>query len=1005
MLKNTDMSEKGLQRFIVRYLVETHGYRESSSQDFDFDYCLNRGEFMEFLQKSQPESYQFIINKGEKVFFERLDGAIKRDGIVTVLRKGIKHFDKTIFPFFPHPNSKHNEKDATKWDANIFSVVQELVYSNTHKNRIDLVLFLNGLPLITIELKNAYTHQAVKNAIEQYKKDRNPKDKLLNFARTLVHFAFDTDLVYMTTKLEGFKTQFLPFNKGQNDGKPFAPYGAVNPVNPYGEKTAYMWEEIFAKKSLSSIIDHFVHLEKGNNLNTLIFPRYHQFKVVEELLAKCKEEGIGGKFLIQHSAGSGKSNSIAWLAHQLTGLYDKENTHPLFESVVVVTDRTVLDRQIRETIKSFEHVKNIVEAITGNATDIKRLSPTEQSMSKSTHMRLALENNKRIITCTVQTFPFVVEAVHEMQSKRVAFIIDEAHSSQNGLASASMNALFSGAEIPKALQDSEGTIDTEDLVNFLMESKKMLTNATYFAFTATPKNKTLETFGTRQNDGTFKPFHTYSMKQAIEEEYILDVLENYTTYKTYYKLQVESEEFAEKEYEIKEANKKLRKYVEGHQLAIYEKAKIMIDHFNKNVRHLIESKAKAMVVTKSIESAMKYKDAFDRYLKESGLPYKAIVAFSGKKKHYETGTEMSENDMNRFKEGSVDIPEQFKKDEYKFLIVADKYQTGFDQPLLHTMYVDKELSDVQAVQTLSRLNRAYKPYKRDTMVLDFYNSVEDIKEAFQPFYTTTILSGETDVNKLNDLQSTLDEYQMYSMEDLDNFFRQYYTGSQRDVLGHILDSAVENFETLDKDKKIKFKQTAKNFVRTYGYLSKIMEYNVAIWEKMWIFLKFLVPKLSIPEDTLEENVLEAIDMESYRIAKLGESKITLGGEEGVVEPIPVSQGGGLTEKVYDVLGKIVSEFNSRFGDIDWGSDVDPKEAEKILIQGLPEKLKNNEDFIKSIKNSDKDNAKLSSDDGVKNVMSEMMYTHTRIYQKFMNDEDFKKRYLDFVFDMMWNNAK
>lgn len=1012
MYKTTDTSERGFQKLILAKLVQKQGYVETKSDDFYREFCINKNQLLEFIKQSQPETYDFILKRGERVFFSRLDSKIKTEGIVEVLRKGVKHLDKTIYLFFPEPNSEHNIKDKLRYEANIFSVTQELVYTDNYKNRLDLVIFLNGLPLITLELKNAYTNQSVKNAIKQYKNDRDPNDKIFNFARCFVHFASDTDLVYMTTELKGKKTIFLPFNKGLNDGTPFPPFGAGNPVNPTGLKTSYLWEDILSKSSLANIIEKFVQVVKEKDENSkkpkskLFFPRYHQLTVVRKLLKDAKKNGVGKKYLIQHSAGSGKSHSITWVAHQLVGLYDMTNINPIFDSVVVVTDRTVLDKQIRENIKSFAQVKNLVEAITGHSTDIKKLDPSETSISKTTHMRLALENNKRIIICTVQTFPHVVEAVQNMQSKNIAFIIDEAHSSQSGQAAASMNAVFSNEGIPEIVRDEEGNINIEDLVNYLMNSKKMLKNASYFAFTATPKNKTLETFGVKLDDGTFFPFHTYSMKQAIEEEFILDVLQNYTTYKSYYRLKKDSSSPEGKEYEVKQANKKLKSFVEGNDLAITEKSRIMIDHFNNNVKHLIKNKAKAMVVTKSIEAAMKYKDSFDKYLQEINSPYKAIVAFSGKKPHYRTGEEMNEADMNAFPDGNNDIPVQFKKNEYRFLIVANKYQTGFDQPLLHTMYVDKELSNVQAVQTLSRLNRAYKPDKTDTLVIDFYNDVEDIQVAFAPYYTTTILSQETDVNKLNDLQDELDKKQVYEEEDVDQFFKLYYSNAERQALEPIIDSSAAIFNgELDKEQQIIFKSSAKTFVRTYSYLSKILDFNIAYWEMLWVFLKHLIPKLKIDDDDdFDENILNDIDMDSYRINRIGTSKISLSEDGGTIEPIPVSSAGSITEKNYDTLDNIISDFNKRFGNIDWGNDVDPEEAEKVLVEKIPDIMKGKIEILKSIKNSDRDNAKITSDESVQNLMQSLMFTHTGIYKKFLNDTDFKSQYLEFIFDIMWNEG-
>lgn len=1012
MIESTDMSEKGFQRLMAKELVQKHGYVETNSNNFDREFCLNKDQLLEFIKDSQPEKYDFIVNKGEKVFFSRLDSKIKSNGIIEFLRKGIKFFDKTIDLFYPEPNSEHNIKDRLKYESNIFSVTQELVYTDNNKNRIDLVIFINGLPIITMELKNAFTHQAVKNAIKQYMNDRDSKDKIFNFARCIVHFAVDTDLAYMTTELKGNSTFFMPFNKGLNEGEPYAPFGAGNPLNPNGLKTSYLWEDILTPQSLSNIIEKYVQLVKekdeksGKVKSKLIFPRYHQLTVVRELLKDSKEYGVGKRYLIQHSAGSGKSNSITWLTHQLVGLYDKTNINPLFDSVVVVTDRTVLDKQIRDNIKAFAQVKHLVEAITGKASDVKKLDPTEKSFSKTTHMRLALENNKRVIICTVQTFPYVIKAVQDMQSKNTAFIIDEAHSSQSGQAAASMNALFSSEDAKEIEKDEDGNINTEDLVNYLMKSRKMLKNASYFAFTATPKNKTLETFGVKQDDGTFVPFHTYSMKQAIEEEFILDVLQNYTTYKSYYKIRTDKNSSEEKEYELKQANKKLKSFVEGHELAIAEKSHIMIEHFNKNVRHLINNKAKAMIVTKSIEAAMKYKDAFDEYLTEINSPYKAIVAYSGKKAHYKTGEEMSEADMNRFPNGDNDIPEQFKSDEYRFLIVANKYQTGFDQPLLHTMYVDKELSDVQAVQTLSRLNRAHKPYKKDTFVLDFYNETIEIQKAFEPYYTTTILSKETDVNKLNDLQDDLDNMQVYSEEEVKEFFAIYYSKGDREILEPIINASADIFnKELEKEQQIKFKSSAKIFVRTYSYLSKILDFNQPYWEMLWLYLKHLIPKIKIEDDEFDEDILNDIDMESYKIDRLGTTKIILSDDEGNIEPIPVSTGGGISDKNYDTLGHIVSDFNNRFGNIDWGADVNAEEAEKIIFEQIPEKMKANMSMLKSIINSDKDNAKITSDENVQDLMQSLMFTHTEVYKKFTKDPDFRRRYLDFIFDIMWDETK
>lgn len=1009
-MQHTDTSEKGLQRLIVKELVEKQGYVESASNVFDREFGLNPGQLLEFIARSQPDAHALIQKKGARAFFSRVDDKLKQEGIVETLRKGVKFVEQAVALFYPQPGSVHNPKDQTRYEANIFAVTPELVYANDNQNRLDLVIFLNGLPIITLELKNAFTQQAVQQAIKQYKHDRSPKDTIFHFARCLVHFAVDTDLVYMTTELKGAATQFLPFNKGQNDGQPYPPFGAGNPLNPNGLKTAYLWEEILTKTSLSNIIEKYVQLVSDPDPDTkkkkrkLVFPRYHQLTVVRKLLQHAKAHGVGPRYLIQHSAGSGKSNSITWLAHQLVGLYDQSNQHPLFDSVVVVTDRTVLDKQIRENIKQFAQVKRLVEAITGNANDIKLLDPSETSFSKSTHMRLALAHNKRVIICTVQTFPFVLKAVQDMSAKRIAFIIDEAHSSQSGDAAASMNALFADQTLIDLPKDEDGQISTEDLLNYLIEQRKMLKNASYFAFTATPKNKTLETFGVRQPDGQFYPFHTYSMQQAIEEEFILDVLQNYTTYQSYYKLRKDDAADETQEYETKKAQKQLKSYVEGHELAIAAKARIMIDHFHAHVRHLIDHKARAMVITKSIEAAMKYKDAFDAYLAEIRSPYKAIVAFSGQKAHYQTGENMDEAAMNRFPDGNNDIPKQFKTEPYRFLIVANKYQTGFDEPLLHTMYVDKELSDVQAVQALSRLNRAYKPYKTDTFVLDFYNAAEDIEKAFAPYYTTTVLSRETDVNKLNDLQDALDKPQVYAPEDVREFFEAYYPKADRSRLDPIIDRVKANFEhDLDQDAQIDFKSNAKSFVRTYAYLSKLLDFNKPYWEELWLLLKHLIPHLWIAADEPDENILAAVEMDSYRVHRIATTNIRVG-ESGPLEPIPVSLGGGLVAPEYDTLEHILAAFHQRFGNIPWGDGVDADEAATLLAAKIPETLEAKRDVVASIQHSDPDNARITSDQALLDLMQTLLYTHTGVYKKFMTDPDFKQRYQEFVFDVLWQKA-
>ena len=985
-MNTTDMSERGFQKSIARYLTQTNGYRETRPGDYNKEFCVNTAQLLEFIEKTQEEAYELIQTRGKRGFLARLDRKIKEKGIVEVLRKGVKHFDKTIHVFYTQPVSELNPLNSERYNANIFSVTQELIYSEENNDELDLVIFLNGLPIITMELKNGYTKQSVFNGIRQYQNDRDSKEKLFNLARCLVHFAADTDLVYMTTHLKDKHTQFLPFNKGQNDGKPTPPYGAGNPVNPKGEKTHYLWEEVLTKDSLSNIIERFaqVVVEKDEDTEKtarkLIFPRYHQLKVVRNLLAHAKENGVEQKYLIQHSAGSGKSHSITWLAHQLVGLHD-QNDNNIFDSIIVVTDRTVLDKQIREHIKDFAQVKDVVAAITGVGD------------TKTQQLKSALVNKKKIIITTIQTFPFVVNELEMMEDANFAIIIDEAHSSQGGESATKMNVALTSKEPDD--EDKEAEEAWEDKINDLINSRKMLTNGSYFAFTATPKSKTLETFGQKERDSKFYPFHLYSMKQAIEEEFILDVLQNYTTYTSYYKIIKTVSN--NPDYDTKSAQRKLFHYVQNHEYAIAQKAQIMIDHFMQEVRHLIQGQAKAMVVTSSILNAIRYKEAFDTRLKELNLPYKAIVAFSGKK--YHKGIEVDESDLNGFPDNDNDIPKQFKKDEYKFLIVAEKFQTGFDQPLLHTMYVDKKLAGVHAVQTLSRLNRAYKPHKRDTFVLDFVNTVDDIKEAFEPYYTTTILSEETDPNRLNDLQEALADHQVYSEAEVREFCMLYHSGAERSQVTPILDAAVQIFkDDLSEEEKIDFKTKAKSFERTYNFLGCLLDFNNLYWEQLWWFLKFLIPKLTIDDtDDFAADILDDVDMESYRVSKQGTTKIPLEEEDSEVAPLSVVESGQQRDPDLDSLENIIEAFNQRFGDIEW-EDMD--KVRKILTEDIPNDLKANSDTMQTIQNSDPQNAKIASDRKLTEFMEALLFTHTEIFKKFTGDSDFKRQYEDFIFDIL-----
>jgi type I restriction enzyme R subunit len=895
----TDTSEKGLETLIMRHMTGTDGlavvpnrvaqrpppyggtgYTAGSAQDYDRPHALDVPQLFAFLRATQPETFKKLaladandvrdINRLK--FLARLSSEIGKRGVIDVLRKGLEHGPVHFDLFYGTP-SPGNAKAEKLHAENRFSITRQLAYSMDETRRaLDLCLFINGLPIATFELKNSLTKQTVEDAVEQYKRDRDPRERLLEFGRCVVHFAVDDSEVRMCTELRGKGSWFLPFNKGHNDG-------AGNPPNPNGIKTDYLWKEALTPARLTNILENYAQIveEKdprmGRKKRKQVWPRYHQLDVVRQALTDVHAQGAGKRYLIQHSAGSGKSNSIAWLAHQLIGL--KRDEKEVFDSVIVVTDRRLLDDQIQTTIKQFMQVG----ATVGHA-------------EHSGDLRKFIEQGKKIIVSTVQKFPFILDEIATEGGKTFAIIIDEAHSSQGGKTSAAMSQALGAAA-----EDEDAGPDPEDTVNEALErrmaARKMLANASYFAFTATPKNKTLEMFGEpllpdAEGKVKHRPFHSYTMKQAIEERFILDVLKSYTPVNSYYKLVKKTED--DPEFDTKKAQKKLRRYVESHDHAIRLKAEIMVDHFHDQVMAAakIGGQARAMVVTSGIERAIQYFHAFKTYLVERKSPYQAIVAFSGE--HEYGGVKVSEVSLNGFP--SREIAARIQTDPYRFLICADKFQTGYDEPLLHTMYVDKPLSGIKAVQTLSRLNRAH-PQKHDCFVLDFQNNSEAITFSFQDYYRTTLLVEETDPNKLHDLKAALDAAQVYSPDQLLKLVELFLGGADRDQLDPILDACVAGYvERLDEDGQVDFKGKAKVFCRTYAFLSSVIPYSNTEWEKLSIFLDLLTPKLPAPKEVdLTRGILEAIDMDSYRVEKKAAMKIALADTDAEIEPVPTDAHG------------------------------------------------------------------------------------------------------------------
>lgn len=974
----TNTKESGLESLIVKWLVEHNGYEQGQNHDYNMEYALDTVRLFRFLKNTQPDAVkklQLETNPQKTAqFLARVRDEITKRGIVDVLRKGIKAYPASLIMFYMTP-SVNNPAAAALYAKNIFSVTRQLHFSpDATKLSLDLCIFVNGLPVITFELKNQLTKQNVDDAVYQYQHDRSPKELLFQFTRCMVHFAVDDAQVKFCTRLQGKESWFLPFNKGYKDG-------AGNPPNPDGLMTDYLWKQILTKDMLSRIIENYATLveekdeETGKTRYKQIFPRYHQLTAVESLLADVKKNGVGNRYLIQHSAGSGKSNSIAWLAHQLTNLEDDQG-NLLVDSVLVITDRVILDKQIRDNIKQFVQVGSFV-AWAEHSGDLRK----------------AIEDGRRIIITTIEKFPYVLPEIGEDHKDRhFAIIIDEAHSSQNGKTAGTMNMTLSAIM-------SDPDMDNEDKINAMCEGKKLLTNASYFAFTATPKNKTLETFGTAYMDAgevRHRPFHVYTMKQAIQEGFILDVLKYYTPIDSYYRLKKTVED--DPMFDKKKAKKKLRAFVENQIFTIAQKADMMVSHFHDQViaKGKIGGQARAMIITSSIERCIEYYHAVNKCLATRHSPYKAIIAFSGEKQLDKDAPAVTSAGLNGFPDAA--IPKTFKKDPYRFLIVADMFQTGYDEPLLHTMYVDKQLYDIKAVQTLSRLNRSC-PKKYDTFVLDFFNDPNDIIESFSRYYKTTLLSGETDPNKLYDLIADMESYQVFSDEHVEQLVNRYLDGADRDQLDPALDACAAVYKQLDTDGQIKFKSAAKGFVRTYGFLSAILPYGNPEWEKLSIFLNMLIPKLPSPqEDDLSQGILEAIDLDSYRIEKKETISLILPDEDAEVGPVPTSTAKGKQEPEMDALSAILSTFNDMFGNIDWN---DADNVRRQILE-IPAMVSRDEQYQNAMRNSDKQEARTESDRVLQKVIFSIMADNMELFKQYTDNQDFKKWLSDLVFNLTYN---
>lgn len=952
-----DYSEKSLETILVSHLRDVNGYVEGTSADYAKDVAIVKPWLEAFLQQTQPKkvaaSKCFEVASERVKFYNRLSDELGKYGVTHLLRNGFR-FNGVIFDLYYLTPSAENHSAKALYEANCFGVIRQLHFSAQRPNdSIDVVTFINGLPIATFELKNHYTGQTVEHAVNQYKTDRDPKEVLLRPKRCAVHFAVDDTDVKMCTALAGKESWFLPFNRGYQGG-------AGNPPIPGKTMTSYLWEAILTKSSLSNIIEHFAKVvevkdKKGKTKERVIWPRYHQLDAVRRLIAETTSSPVGRKFLVQHSAGSGKSNTITWLAYQLV-LSRK------FNSVLVVTDQVTLDRQIRDNLHAFAKLQNVMEWADDSAK-----------------LRQLLQSGKPIIVTTVHKFSFIMDEIGaSLKDRSFAVVIDEAHSSQSGTMASNMAASISG------LGGAEDGEDLEAQLLKLIQSRKLATNANYYAFTATPKNKTLETFGEARagaQEVQYVPFHEYTMKQAIEEGFILDVLQHYTPYRSYYEVMKKVEE--DPEFDKKKSAQRLRTFVESRPETIEKKSAIIVEHFCTKVFSKIGGKARAMVVTSSIERAIQYFHTISKLLKERKSPYKAIVAFTDKEID---GQIVTESSLNGFP--SAQIESKMEEEPYRLLVVADKFQTGYDQPLLHTMYVDKQLSGLKAVQTLSRLNRAH-PKKYDTFVLDFANEIETIQTAFQQYYKTTILDGASDINKLNDLINEIEEKTFYTLTDRDQTVALRFSSDAeaRSEIDACLDAVVARFkDELSEDDQIHAKSAMKNYCRIYPFFAAIMPYESEEWERYYLFYVLLVRKLpKLKGEDFTKGLCNLVDLDKYRLQRLEEVKIQLENQDAAVSPVPVGFGGGKATVELDALSSIIKDFNDAFGGIEWRN-----EDEVIRqIQELPKRIVQDDEFAAALRHGDAHIIQIQFNDTIKRAVASMGEEKVEFMQHYFCNEAFR----------------
>ena len=964
--------------------IEQHlnlsGYQSLLSTDYDKSLCLIKQQVIDFIQSTQQTELDKLAqqygNQTQDKLVHRIHNQISSRGLLDVLRKGVKDRGCTFYLTYFQPASGLNPQHQQLYSANQFSLVRQLHYSSKNQNSLDMVLFLNGLPLLTMELKNSITGQNVVNAEKQYRQDRDPKEPLFQFKRCLVHFAVGNEKVSMTTHLQGSNTRFFPFNKGID-----------NPINPNGHKSSYLWEDILQPDNLLDLIDNFIHQQETTDRvyddktqqvkleknQVLIFPRYHQLDVIRKIKSAVVNEGVGGNYLIQHTTGSGKSNSIAWLAHLLTHLFQsKQDTDRIFDSIIVVTDRRILDKQLQNTIKQLERVSGVVHPV----------------IKDSNQLRQFLSSGKDIIITTIQKFNVIAESMQELKSKTFAVIIDEVHSSQSG--ESAKNLKMSLSKGVKNGVEEELTDEIEDMdakILQLIEFRGKQDHISYFGFSGTPKNKTLELFG-RQNDaGHFTAFHLYSMQQSIAEGFTLDVLQNYTTYQRYFKLVKNVED--DKEYEESRTRRTLLNFVDLHPHSIQQKTEIILDHFQQQTHKSILGKGRAMLVTPSRLHCVRYKLEFDRQMKN--LPYQSLVAFSGTVHDTDNGKDYTENSMNELP-FQTSVADSFKDPRYRILIVANKFQTGFDEPNLQTMYVDKKLNGLQCVQTLSRLNRVTKG-KTDTLVLDFVNDPIEVQNSFQQYFQTTVLEEATDPNRLYQLQTQLSDYDLYDDDTINQFCSIFYDLKQPDeLLQGILDQVIEEWRKLEEQRE-EFRSYLQSYIRLYAYIAQLITFQEPDWEKLYAFARCLNKKLPKREHADISDVLDAVDLDSIRRQMVYEQlQIELDPKKGGVTDSISSGTSVATEPELDLLSNILQTLNDAY-------QTDFTEEDKVDLDVIRQKIQQDQDLRLVIDGDNTEsNKRYKFEQTLDEILLEFVTNKLELYKKLS-----KPNIKSFLQDQLYND--